>query len=278
MPAEYFYPPSAEFGGWSPTYAEWSGGTSIEAYTRPGGGRAGPPTMTTGNYTQSPLVKTVWKYHDIQADWPGPVGAVTGMTFYGYVYCAGSGGNNAYGLLMMINGASGASIGAQTFTEGWTTRGTAGPYGRPGGGSWGYDDFASSQMTTGTHFRISSYSSDAVIYRRISDIWGLLTYVPPGGGYVFLLGLTGALPFLGTLVDFTQFMKYLDWRSVYHPRRTTWPDKTEIKKAWEEVKNHKFTTYFLPREEESCQASVQTISHNSLLVPALAGQGSLALA
>jgi hypothetical protein len=114
---------------------------------------------------------------------------------------------------------------------------------RPGGGSFIPNDFT---RADDVRFLLR-YSATANISAIYTSVWGEITYIPPSGGFVFLLNLVGAsaLPFVGALTDLSHFRRYLSWRERFHPRHTTW-GPGEVLDAWRDVRAYRAPRYFLP--------------------------------
>lgn len=252
MPAEFWYPISATRHD---IPAGYSDGTGDNSGARPGGGRAGP--MTHDDAATYIAVNTNEAYAEraVNLDWPGPIGS--------YANAAGTitaGGRHAW-----ISGAGPASIRSCFFlnatpTEGsafvgvsdtnaaWVTTGpidvSAAAY-RPAGGTWVTSDFAND--TTIFASMREGNAPTGFVQGAFTSIWGVLTYNAPSGGFVFLLGLAGALalPHVGRFPDFISFRRYLDWRTLYHPRHTKWSPGEDLV-AWRDVQAYRYPTHFLP--------------------------------
>src|SRR3972149_10366989 len=92
-----------------------------------------------------------------------------------------------------------------------------GPTYRPGGGAWTAADFIDDK----TIFMSPRDPAGTPGFdHHVTSLWGEISYTPVSGGFVFLLNLAGlgALPFVGHLVDFAQFSRYLSWRRGFPPR------------------------------------------------------------
>ena len=190
-------------------------------------------------------------------DWPGPMATYTGSVFtlgmrqrYRFVNSAISITRSVF--FVNTSGTAGgtaASASGNSATA-WTDVGpnsvtNAATY-RPGGGSWSAADFGDDK----TIF-ISVLDSDTGGGGLRSDadwtsLWGQIDYIASGGGLVFLLQLAGlgALPFVGAM-DFGQFMRYLTWRRLCHPRRTILTGD-EVRRAWRELREYRAPRFFLP--------------------------------
>jgi hypothetical protein len=116
---------------------------------------------------------------------------------------------------------------------------------KPDGTAWAASDFQDDTTILGNGFWHDNGGGGHNSAPNVTSVWGTLDYEPPVGGYAFLLNLTGAvLPFVGTLVDYTQFRKMLVWRRYNHKRQTRWIQHGEVERAWADVKNYRYPSFF----------------------------------
>lgn len=246
MPTENWYPISSAThdlpAGWD-EYAN-NGGANKNASTRVGGGRAGPATHDDDTSYLSCNSAASEQNQALNCDWPGPMASV-GSTF-------------TANYRHRTEGVAGTR--KQSFTDAAANEGTRfnavadasavyastgpqdvsdGPTYHPTGAAWSVSDFVDDQTifpsvveeVGGANFRCTS-------------IWGSIEYTPPAGGFAFLLNLAPvALPLIGSLTDFSQFCKMLEWRRLHHPRRTEWAEG-EIVAAWRDVQAYRWPTFF----------------------------------
>jgi hypothetical protein len=149
-------------------------------------------------------------------------------------------------IFMNSAGTTGTSYVSVTNNSGWADSGpvdvsNAATY-RPGGGSWVLTDFADEQTIFAACWNNGPASANA----DFTSMWGQIEYLSAGGMLVFLLQLAGlgALPFVGAM-DFSQFLRYLSWRRLYHPRHTILTGD-EVRRAWRELREYRAPCFFLP--------------------------------
>jgi hypothetical protein len=255
MPTEFYYasdvtphdiPAGADdFGN--------TGGANKNASCKPGGGRAGPmthddaTTMIVGNSNETGIEQA------INMDWPGPIAsldvATTFSAYFRHRWGAGSAkAKSRYHYFCNAAGTAGGTFGGVTNSSTtWTNTGQAGPIDaatyRPGGGSWEIADFEDDMTLFGRPRMWNAATGWS--HGDVTSIWGQMAFVPPAGGFVFMLNLAGlsALPFVGRLTDLTQFRKFMEWRRVFHPRHTIWTRDGEEAAAWADVRAYRWPTY-----------------------------------
>jgi hypothetical protein len=137
-------------------------------------------------------------------------------------------------------------------TSAWTSTAladvSAGATYKPDGTAWDATDFQPNDtILFGTTWYDAGGGGNNS-WACITSIWGEIDYIPPAGGYVFLLGLAGlsALPFVGRLTSFSAFRKFLEWRHIFHPRHTRWDARNvdELQLAWDEVRNYRWPSFY----------------------------------
>ena len=240
MATELWYPLTPKTWG-TPFYDHLfsaGGGADKESRTKPGGGRSGPATHDDATTYIYYNVYQTGGYQMLQVDWPSPIGAASEVKLANRTMHTG-GGNSAFGHQIHSSEGSGTNVGSQTFDEGWTTRGPTVST-RPGGGSWTAGDFVGDYTWT----RVNVYNDQSgSAQRRFTSVWGEITFSPPGGGgLLFMLGLAGLAPLVGTIVDFAQFLAFLSWRRDFHPRRTVL-EPVEVRRAWAELKAYRAPSF-----------------------------------
>lgn len=252
MPTEFWYPisgtPHDLPSGWDSFTL--GAGANKNVATRPGGGRAGPMTHDESTTYISAVANGAAHKQAVNVDWPGPILSLTGVMTAG-ARTARAGGSSPQRYQHMVGpaGANGTLIWSSNENSGgYVTHGpfdisNAATY-RPGGGSWLVSDFADDK-TMFTDAYEQTATGPTVFF---TSMWGTLGFVPPlGGGFVFLLGLAGAmaLPHVGRFPDFVSFRRYLDWRARFHPRHTRWAPGEAIE-AWREIRTYRWPTHFFP--------------------------------
>lgn len=247
MPTEYWSAADSEsYGGFSPpTYDQWtrvgSGGNKANSL-RVSGLYSSVSHDDATSYLYWNTYQT-WGYQEFALDFPGPIGAVSAVT-HGQRMKHINNGNSTCNFWLMQSGSPSNAVGGQTFDEDWTNYGPSATT-RPGGGDWLTEDFDTENFASGVLYgRIGAYpDANANAQRQVTSVWGQITYDPPAGGMIFILGLTGALPLVGTLTDIGQLVKFVAWRRRYHWRHTLLrPD--EIRKAWAELCVYKHPRFF----------------------------------
>lgn len=245
MPQEYFYPISSATHDLPAGTDTWtnSGGANKNASTRPGGGRSGP--ITNDDDTTRIEKGAAYGTQCLNIDWPGPIGVWSGvLTGYGR-HAANVAGTTGRSLAFMnAAGVAGATTFFNLTQSAYTSSGVDASNGtnyRPGGGSWSAVDFQDDK----TIFFAAAVTGTLANTQKLTSAYGEISYQPPSGGFIFLLGLAGAsaLPFIGPLHDILQFKKYLSWRRINHLRRTIMTGE-EILTAWDEIKAYRYPTYF----------------------------------
>lgn len=217
-----------------------NGGANKNASMRIGGGRSGPVTHDDDTSYISRIMDATPYEQALNADWPGPLVSITAFTAGMRSRSGGVGTTTRHARFVNAAGTGGTSFASTSDSlQTWVTVTpidvNSASY-RPGGGAWSAADFADSVTIFPEAWSDANGSNDA----RWTSIWGELTYVPPAGGFVFLLQLAGlgALPFVGALADFAQFSRYLSWRRAHHPRHTLLTGD-EVRRAWREVREYR---------------------------------------
>ena len=243
MPTEFYYPLSSAPASIPAGHDDYplSAGSNKNAACRPGGGRTGPMTHDDDTTILIVSINGTLKEQAFNPDWPaGPIASITALTL-----AERSKHNVAASILRscrFVNaaGTAGATVVSQTgtlntYTE---TAMTDAMSARPGGGPWTPADIADSVTMFMEVFNSAGVGSESIFQ---TSIWGQITYSPPTGGLVFLL----ASVVLGTLVDFSQFQRYLAWRRAFHPRHTILSGE-EVRRAWRELREYRHPRFFLP--------------------------------
>jgi len=248
MPTEFYYPKNVTQHDIPAGHddASNSGGANKGASTQPSGGRLGPMSHDDIATYVTLTMSAVPKRQAVNMDWPlvGTLGSVFSL---GFRSLAGAGAHTRECRFTNAAGATSSSTLQSASTAGvWATVGPSDVSNaanwRPGGGAWSPADFGDDK-TLMIEFWASTNGGNSGIY---TSGWGQLEYLPPGGGFVFLLGLAGlgALPFIGAM-DFGQFMRYLSWRRAHHPRHTILSGD-EVRQAWRELREYRYPRFFLP--------------------------------
>jgi len=235
MAVEYWYPISAATHDLP--YDAWTlgAGANKNAATRIGGGRAGPVTHDDDT---SYVNATGAQRQAFNIDWPGPIVAWSGLTA-GFrlketAVAAQTVSQEFANITPTLSGTFNT-----TDPGGYATVGPidVAAY-RPTGGTWVPSDFKDDKTT----FATVVSNATAVV---VTSVFGQMTYTPPAGGFVFLLGLAGAMALrgVGVIPDFSHFMRFLEWRRAFHPRHTILDDK-EIADAWINLRTYRWPTYF----------------------------------
>lgn len=251
MPTEFFYPDAVNAA--PVTHDAWSANSGNKgAAVLPGGGRAGPMThdddstyLSAGGGGVGP------DNQEISVDFPGPVGVLTALTgSFRHRFVSGSSGNVRRALYWAINGTLGAELasvidGTTSYADTTDTDALTGH--RPGGGNVNSGDI-NSAAPNDLRFLLQRTANNNDDITRVTSLFGQITYLPPSGGFAFLLQLAGlsALPLVGRLTDIAQFRSYLSWRRRFHPRHTKMTPE-EIVRAWDEIKAYRHPAFFLPR-------------------------------
>jgi hypothetical protein len=243
MPTDYYYPETIAPHGIN--YNAWSnsGGANKNASTRPSGGRTGPPSHDDAStYIQSNADN---QYQSLNLDWPGPIADLpSGFTFNCYSRIRSTvGSSDRRGRFVDPSNNTGSLIWSYDLgvPSGWVNQGqadvSASSY-HPTGAAWSAADFTDNEKI---QIRVRHLNAGTTC--QCTSIWGQLQYTAASGGFVFLLGLAGlsALPFVGRFADLGSFMKYLEWRRVWHPRRTILTGE-EVRQAWRELKEYTWPT------------------------------------
>jgi len=246
--SEFFYPLSTALASIPAGKDDYilSAGTNKNNACRPGGGRPGPMTHDdVTSYISAGPTALLWE-QALNPDWPtGPIGNVTAMTL-GQRYATSPGQSSSI-LFCNAAGTEGSIVASGDSNNLWATLGPSDAMSaRPGGGGWSGGDMRDS-TTMFLYCKANTPGGGPVHY--MSSIWGLLTYTPPVGGFVFLLGLAGllSLQMAGPMTDYAQFKKFLGWRYDACPRHTTL-DPTDRVQAWDEYKSYTHPTFFFPKE------------------------------
>jgi hypothetical protein len=182
---------------------------------------------------------------DLNIDWPNPIGSLpAGFTFTFYGRFNTNGGAPTVGLRFDDeSGTFGGNI-ASVNPVAWTTYGpydvSNGVTHAPSGAAWEVVDLQSGSPYTNVRIGHSGVGTQA----RGTSVWGELEYTPPSGGFTFLLGIAGAAinPLVGSINDFATFMRFLEWRRLFHPRHTIMKGE-EVLQAWRELKECKHVAY-----------------------------------
>jgi hypothetical protein len=257
MATEFFYPISSAPHDLPSGMDDASnvGGANKNASTRPSGGRPGPMTHDDGSTYAHMFANGLPNLDQaLNVDWPGPIGIFTGVVLslgwrIGMLASSGGGSDNT-DYLYFVNAAGTSGGGVQTFNSSaaspgtgvYTTQGPSNALGsRPGGGSWTPDDFKDDKTIFARALFTDNGGGGNGTPRALTSVWGQLDYLPPTGGFAFLL----ASLVLGTLVDFSQFEQYLHWRRAFHPRHTILCGD-EVRQAWREIREYKNRRYFFP--------------------------------
>jgi hypothetical protein len=239
MPAEFFYPISGS-GTLIGTYDEWTlgAGANKNVACRPGGGRPGPMTHNDATSYLTAPSNAVNVRQELRLDWPSPIGSVSAITLGERTQHTGAGNTVRTVQFMNAAGTLGGVVASVQDSNTWETTGPSDAAAkRPGGGAWQGSDCLEAE--TGIYLLCFGSTAGATGY--CTSVWGLLTYDPPPGGLIFMLGSLVA----GAVLDFGQFMGYLTWREAFHPRRTRWaPGEAEW--AWREFRAYRHPAYFLP--------------------------------
>lgn len=244
MPQEFYYPVSTAQVSIPAGHDDYTlTGANKNAAMRPGGGRAGPMTHDDdGTYNGMTMNGT--QEQAANGDWPGPIGIISALTM-GMRDKVSSESNTRNCNFINASGTKGTTVATGSGGAGYNNTGPNDAMSaRPGGGTWAAVDFENST----TFFMEHHYTGGSgAPFLWCTSLWGEMTYSPPSGGFVFLLGLTGALalPHVGRFPDFLSFRRYLDWRTIYHPRHTKWSTGEDLV-AWRDIRAYRYPTHFLP--------------------------------
>lgn len=229
MPAENWYTISGATTGIVHDAWTLGAGANKNVAVQIGGGRTG---AVTHDDDTSYVDATGAQRQCFNADWPGPIIAFTSLT------C---------GFRLKETAVAAQSVSQEWCTSGGTlsaTFNTTDPGGyatvgpidvaalRPGGGSWVPADFADN-----TAMQPCIVSNATAV--RVTSVFGVLTYTPPVGGFVFLLGL-GPLVVLPCIESLQKLMAH---RSIASPRQTKWLPG-ELQAAWRDIREHVWPSYF----------------------------------
>ena len=243
MPTEFYYPISGAQASIPSGHDDFGliGAANKNLALRPGGGRSGPLTHDDDATTTEGALNGL-KEQAANADWPGPIAAISALTFGGRTKCSHAAQPRNFNFINAA-GTKGATVTSDSGSSGYSEAIADAMSARPGGGAWSAADLADS---TTIFLEWHNTTGNGSQYGWCTSLFGQISYFPPGSGFVFLLGLAGlgALPFIGAM-DFGQFLRYLSWRRLHHPRHTILTGN-EVRQAWRELREYRYPRFFLP--------------------------------
>ena len=230
MPAENFYPFTTHT---SVGYDQFTACCSNKSNdVRPSSpARTGTLTTDDSKYNTWNTYKS-WGYQCWKLDWPdGPIGAFVSMTASAS-HRHLNGGNTARNMYFYGSSALGGGFNNIQDSATWAVFGptTITSTQNPGSGAWDAAHVTKGSATERSGAGACYPDVDVAATGNFSGFWGVLTYTPPAGGFVFLLGCLA----YGAFTHIAQLEKLIAWRRT--TMRGTVLTSEEVQTAWQELK------------------------------------------